>query len=217
MREVIPAYFSIYLPSVSYVLSATTFTETELHKLQQILLPKLLPHAGFKYHFPYAVAFALKQFLGVGLHHLKAVHFASQVETFIKHYWAQTSVGNTAEIMVQWAQVFTGISTPVLEDKGRLPYLEGGWIPNLRDGLIAINAELRITRPWLVLLQRENDKHIMDSLRDGNHISDNQLEQLNRCRLYFHIDLLSDITTSDGNFLLPQIYTQHQGKRLTNQ
>eukprot|EP00957_Ditylum_brightwellii_P049411 3749143-Ditylum_brightwellii.AAC.1 len=104
MREVIPAYFSIYLPSVSYVFPATTFTEMELHKLQQILLPKLLPRAGFKYHFPYAITFALKQFLGVGLRHFKAVHLASQVETFIKHYRAQTSVGNTAEIMVRWAQ-----------------------------------------------------------------------------------------------------------------
>eukprot|EP00957_Ditylum_brightwellii_P122440 9336149-Ditylum_brightwellii.AAC.1 len=58
------------------------------------------------------------------------------------------SIGQTALIMLRWAQLATGISVPVLEDMGRLPYIEGSWIACLRDGLITINAKIHIPLQW---------------------------------------------------------------------
>eukprot|EP00957_Ditylum_brightwellii_P119651 9129055-Ditylum_brightwellii.AAC.1 len=62
--EVIAAYDSIYIPSIAYVLPTTSVTEDEIHKLHKILLPKMLQRAGYKFNFPYAVAFAPHEFLG---------------------------------------------------------------------------------------------------------------------------------------------------------
>jgi hypothetical protein len=77
----------------------------------------MLPRAGFKFNFPYAVAFAPQEFLGVGIKHLKAIHLALQVEMLLKHVRANNSVGKTAEIMIRWAQKLTVIAKPALEDR----------------------------------------------------------------------------------------------------
>eukprot|EP00957_Ditylum_brightwellii_P181976 13863802-Ditylum_brightwellii.AAC.1 len=121
-----------------------TLPEDKIHQLHKILLSKLLPWVGFKFNFPHTVAFASHELLGVGVKILKAVHLALQVETLLKHYQASNRVGNTAEIRLRWTQKATGIAQQVLEDKKRLPYLEGEWISNVCDELITINAELKL-------------------------------------------------------------------------
>eukprot|EP00957_Ditylum_brightwellii_P013541 1020948-Ditylum_brightwellii.AAC.1 len=64
--------------------------------------------------------------------------------------------------MIRWAQKLTGIATPVLEDRKRLPHLEGGWVVNLQDGLITSNATIKATKPWTTAHQRLNNQHIME-------------------------------------------------------
>jgi hypothetical protein len=172
-------------------------TEDEIQDLHKILLPKLLPRAGFKFNFPYTVAFAPQEFLGVGIKHLKAIHLALQVEMLLKHIRANNSVGKTAKIMIRWAQKVTGIAKPVLEDRKRVPHLEGGWVANIQDGLITCNAKIRATKPWTILHQRVNNQHIMDIIRNDQQLSDLQVTRLNYCRLYLKVELLSHITTSD--------------------
>eukprot|EP00957_Ditylum_brightwellii_P020863 1573523-Ditylum_brightwellii.AAC.1 len=73
---------------------------------------------------------------------------------YIPRIAAANSVGKTAEIIIRWAQKLTGIATPVLEDRKRLPHLEGGWVANLRDGLITSNAKIKATKPWTTAPQR---------------------------------------------------------------
>eukprot|EP00957_Ditylum_brightwellii_P127750 9742405-Ditylum_brightwellii.AAC.1 len=56
--------------------------------------------------------------------------------------------------MIRWAQNLTGIATAVLEDRKCLPHLEGGWVANLRDGLITITAKIKATKPLITAPQR---------------------------------------------------------------
>ena len=56
----IPAYMTIYIPSVSYIFPATAFTELELLQLDEILLPKLLPCEVFTECFAHTLVLALK-------------------------------------------------------------------------------------------------------------------------------------------------------------
>eukprot|EP00957_Ditylum_brightwellii_P067133 5095476-Ditylum_brightwellii.AAC.1 len=114
--------------------------------------------------------------------------------------------------MLRWAQKATGIVQPVLEDKKQLPYLEGGWISNVRNRLITINAELKTTEPLIAALQQEHDQHLMEILCQDTQLTDIQVTQLNYCRLYLKVELLSDITTSDGQQLIPRIYQQQTGE-----
>eukprot|EP00957_Ditylum_brightwellii_P116255 8867811-Ditylum_brightwellii.AAC.1 len=100
------------------------------------------------------------------------------------------SIGQTALIMLQWVQLAAGTSVPVLEDAGRLPYLEGSWIASISDGLITINAKIHIPCQWVRKPQRIGDMAIME---------------------VFHI------TTSDGTRLIPAVYTQCNGEPLKYQ
>eukprot|EP00957_Ditylum_brightwellii_P105676 8058655-Ditylum_brightwellii.AAC.1 len=167
-----------------------TLTEDKIHQLHKILSPKLLQ---------------------------RTVYLALQVETLLKHYQASNSARNTAKIMLRWAQKATGIARPVLEDKKRLPYLEGGWISNIRDGLITINAELKTTEPWITAPQQEHNQHLMEILCQDTQLTNIQVTQLNYCRLYLKVELLPNITTSDGQQLIPRIYQQQTEEQLDNQ
>eukprot|EP00957_Ditylum_brightwellii_P058558 4440526-Ditylum_brightwellii.AAC.1 len=122
----------------------------------------MLPRAGYNSTFPHALVSAPTQNLGMGLYHLKALHLASQVETLLQHIQMNNSIGQTVLIMLRWAQLAAGISVPVLEDTGRLPYIEGSWIASIRDGLITINAKIHIPLHWVRKLQRVGDIAIMD-------------------------------------------------------
>eukprot|EP00957_Ditylum_brightwellii_P198838 15155830-Ditylum_brightwellii.AAC.1 len=76
----------------------------------------MLPRAGYNSTLPHAIAFALTQNLGMGLYHLKALHLASQVKTLLQHIQMKDSIGQTALIMLRWAQLAADTSVPVLED-----------------------------------------------------------------------------------------------------
>eukprot|EP00957_Ditylum_brightwellii_P087308 6645163-Ditylum_brightwellii.AAC.1 len=76
--------------------------------------------------------------------------------------------------MIRWAQKLTGIAKPVLEDRKRLPHLEGGWVANLRDGLITCNAKIQATKPWITPPQRVNDQHIMEIIPNDKQLSNLQ-------------------------------------------
>lgn len=118
--------------------------------------------------------------------------------------------------MLRWAQLVAGNSVPVLEDNGRLPYIEGSWIASIRDSLITINATIQLPLQWARKPQRVGDIAIMDILRKSN-LSDLELTQLNYCQYFLQIEFLSDITTSDGTRLIPAVYTQRNGEPLQHQ
>eukprot|EP00957_Ditylum_brightwellii_P197337 15034479-Ditylum_brightwellii.AAC.1 len=105
----------------------------------------------------------------------------------------------------------TGISTPILEDHGRLPHLEGRWLTNLRHGLITIKSTIKALWCLGVKVQCKEDKYLMDKIREDTTLTDSQIKTLNYCQLYLDVDLLSDITTGDGKRLVTKAITQ-QGK-----
>jgi hypothetical protein len=60
---------------------------------------------------------------------------------------------------------------------------------------------------WTLPSTRENDKHLMDVIQQYVQ-SPTQQRKLNYCRLYLHITHISDITTSDGRKLHPEMLQQ---------
>eukprot|EP00957_Ditylum_brightwellii_P160335 12204975-Ditylum_brightwellii.AAC.1 len=56
----------------------------------------------------------------------------------------------------------------------------------------------------------------MDVFRKSN-LTDLELTQLNYCRYFLQIEFVSAITTSDGTYLIPAVYTQRNGEPLQHQ
>eukprot|EP00957_Ditylum_brightwellii_P135871 10363856-Ditylum_brightwellii.AAC.1 len=94
--------------------------------------------------------------------------------------------------MIRWEQLSTGIGTPILETPP--PYRTSKYI----------NGKLHITDPWMPQRQSEKDQFIIDIFLQADIFSNHELLLLNYCRTYLRIVLLSDMTTSDRQKILPQ-------------
>eukprot|EP00957_Ditylum_brightwellii_P104963 8000113-Ditylum_brightwellii.AAC.1 len=109
----------------------------------------LLPRLGYQRTFPHAIIFGPKFAGGIGCPHFSAVQLSKKASSIIKHVHAGTKIGKKFEVLIQWAQLCAGTTIPFLEDHCRLPYLEGKWLNQLRDGQWGINTKLHLAKPWI--------------------------------------------------------------------
>jgi hypothetical protein len=98
--EVFIAYTTMYLPSITYSLPATTLTIKECKKIQARLYPCLLSRLGCHSSFPQAVALASTNYCGTGVQHLKALQITMQLDYIVKHILAETDSGKSALCML---------------------------------------------------------------------------------------------------------------------
>eukprot|EP00957_Ditylum_brightwellii_P119138 9088110-Ditylum_brightwellii.AAC.1 len=67
---------------------------------------------GFMQGYPKALLYGAPQFMGHSFYHLHVIHIGLKIEHMMKHIRANTSKGQTACAMINWAQTQAGISTP---------------------------------------------------------------------------------------------------------
>ena len=77
---------------------------------------------------PHAIVFAAKEFGSVGLHDFAVEQGIAQVIQLLKHVHSSTALGSTDEACINWCQLATGMSQPVLSDTWPLPHAEGLWL-----------------------------------------------------------------------------------------
>jgi hypothetical protein len=66
-------------------------------------------------------------------------------------------------------------------------------------------AEIVVDDPWqwLPRLSRRHDIHLLPYFQ-ANGMKDKEITLLNMCRLYLKVITLSDITSADGTYILPE-------------
>jgi hypothetical protein len=133
----------------------------------------------------------------------------------MKHIRANTSKGQTARAMINWAQTQAGTSTPVLETHHPLPQMESKWLQHLREGLMSIKATIHLPDTWTYPPVRINDSHIMDDVLTLQ-LCNEKIRKINYCRQYLQVTHVSDIASSDGKKLHPLILSD-QPDKLFNQ
>lgn len=120
---------------------------------------------------------------------------------------SSTKLHELTHIALSWAQLLTGTSRPILRDINTpLPHMYPmSWILSIRHFLKTINATLEVETVYTILIQRKNDIFLMDHFLSYT-TSPTILKQLNACRIFLDVTLLSDITTEDRQNLSPQFY-----------
>eukprot|EP00957_Ditylum_brightwellii_P028855 2180302-Ditylum_brightwellii.AAC.1 len=103
--EVIIAYKTILLPSLTYSIPLMALTTTPCEKINAILYPRLLARLGYNSSFPQAVAFASKDYGRIELYHIKALHIYHQIDYLLKHIRTQTVSGRAALCLIRWGQL----------------------------------------------------------------------------------------------------------------
>ena len=206
--EAFMSFSRIYIPSLRYGLGTCYFTPTDLLKIQRPAVNVILPKMGFNRHLPRAVVYGPRQMGALGLPSLIYEQGLQQVQFIGRHLRSPTSplrplfqIGG-----VEWFRVLCGytecpLATPRLDTK----HVElATWFRSLQAFLAKIAHSLDIPNLYIPRPLRAHDQAIM-SLPHFN-FSTQELQNINRCRIFLRVSMLSEICTSDGTRLLPEIW-----------
>jgi hypothetical protein len=85
-----------------------------------------------------------------------------------------------------------------------IKWVDMNWITSTWYLTSMLAVTIEVESQWVPKLARQGDAMIMDIVLQYN-FSPAQQRQINHCRLYLQILLLSDITSANGGLLLPEI------------
>jgi hypothetical protein len=188
------AYWMMWLPSMQYCLPCSHMTRCQLHNVQKKMISTSLSKMGYSSKMHRAVVFGPRRYLGIGLHHLKPDQGIGQTLQLLKHVHSNSKLGAFLQIVLDWTQLYAGISSPILEcTRITLPHLEMGWYTSMREFLGSIDASLHI--PTMVTpqaLRISSDCVLMDNLF-CNDFTSGEVKKLNLCCLFLQHRIIGTI------------------------
>jgi hypothetical protein len=160
-----------------------------------------LMKTGFNRNTAHRVVFGPSIHGSLGFRDLFVEQGISQVQLLIRHLRADSPQGRLFRITIDWWQLVMGVSYPLLERPSTtLPHQDAHWLSALRQFLLDLNASIHIASLATKLLPplRENDTNLMDAVLELPTISRPHLLAFNRCRIFFDVTYLAEISTADG-------------------
>jgi hypothetical protein len=149
-----------------------------------------------------ALIYGPSEYGGFGVRHLYTEMMGMKLETVISHLKAESELGTSIIININYLQLLAGTSKPIMESNINLSYIPMNWILHLRTFFIEINGILEIQDLWLPKLQRQNDIFIMEAFIQAK-VSKAELTILNNWRLYYKVLLYSELCYSLGSGIQP--------------
>jgi hypothetical protein len=101
---------------------------------------------------------------------------------------------------LNWLQINTGTSIPILESNQELNYVDMNWFLSIKDFLNRINASIQLKLLWTPNIHRIGDIIIMDEVISLD-ISIGKKRLFNSWRLFFRVNTLSEMTNSQGTHI----------------
>jgi hypothetical protein len=209
--EAATAYWTIWLPSITFGFSSTTMTYQQLDAIQKPMINAILPKMGYSCKTTRDVVFGPRKYLGMGLQHLGSEQGVQQTLLLLKHIRANQKLSTLLRIGLSWFQLHTGINQQILEYPAiEVLYLEIGWFRSLRQFLCSIQAELHVELNHIAQPLRIHDTTIMNALLSLQTIAPNRLYRINLCRLYLQVESLSEICNTIGTEILQEIWNGYR-------
>jgi hypothetical protein len=190
-------YRSIFLPGAKYGLAACSIPILNLKKSQQIITRAVLPKLGYNRHFPTPVVYAPTKFGGIGLQDMAIEQGIAHATFVIGHLRANTDIATSLYILLESHMVMTGTTISPLQDTTTYNHVAAPWLDTLRSFLHRTNSHITTPNLRCPSLLRTNDQSIMNvAITLG--LTTNQLDQVNRCRIWLQVITLAEITDIDG-------------------
>jgi hypothetical protein len=204
-------YRTICIPSITYSFAVGTFNEKQAQSLQGSLTQATLNGMGYNRKTPSAVVYGPTSLGGIGMRHLFAEQGTMQAQIIIQHIRAFTQLGSTILIQLNWAQLVSGRSTPILEIPSEvIPHLENEqWLITLRRFLALSHITMHISDIATPIGKRVNDQILMD-VAAGSTWSPNETKQINKCRIFLKAESISDIATRSGTHINDDSWNVHR-------
>ncbi len=171
-------------------------TKKQLHHVQKKMTSTSLSKRGCSPKTPRAVVFGPHLYGGLAMRPLWVEQIIQQSQIVIKHLRCPGDCNKMFRIALTWAQLNTGMGFHLLEYPSiSVPHLECKWFNSMREGLAAIKGSIECFESFTVPIARDGDSYLMDAICDCKLFRPNQIQQINACRLYLQVLLLSDIAT----------------------
>jgi hypothetical protein len=193
-------------PKLSYSLPCTSLTSSQCHTIQAPALSALLPKLHLNRHSPRAVLFSGPRYGGLSLPDLYDDQGIGQLRLLIGHLKMGDDTGDLIRSTLSHMQLRTGSDRSIfsLDFSLYACLIEPNWLTSIWAYANSTAITIDIKQQWLPHRVRERDIMILDHALTLNFTTQ-QLRQLNDCRMYLQVLTLSDITTADGKYLLPNI------------
>ncbi len=196
--------------SIEYPLPALTLTEKECKKVMTPLLQAYLPAAGFNRHFPHDLLYGTPKYKGMGLKNIYTSQNVSHIADLVDHIWQQSPTGHFFQCALESLQLGLGLSGNIFElDYSRYSKAL------LTDSLVrdtwkyASDNNISIDLPGHTFtMATEHDSLLMEEV--FKYCPSSSWAAINRCRHYLQILTVSDIITSDGRHLHPDIFLKRR-------
>jgi len=100
-QEAEVTYKTIFLPTITYPLPATTLSKKILNWVQSMTTPLILSKMGYNWNMPKAVVYTPTSHGGIGMTNLHTEQGVQQVLQLVKHLRDQTHLGNLLSLAVK--------------------------------------------------------------------------------------------------------------------
>jgi hypothetical protein len=147
---------------------------------------------GYEMHFPRKVVYCPIGLRGLGFNQLHLVSSCIKLRLIT----SQTTLGKNMEMILNWTQLHSGLSCPILETTVNINYIQRNWFTQIREFLFNTISKIKIKTRWAPVIKRVNDFAIMDKIRP---VSKKVI--FNNWKLFFQESTLSDIVNISGVYI----------------
>ena len=196
------SYSRIYIPSIRYGLGTCYFTTEDLLRIQRPAVNFALSKMGYNQHTPRAVVYGPRALGALGLPSLLLEQGLQQLQFITRHLRSPHSpLRPLFQLSIEWYRMLAGYSVcPLALPTQSLSHIEfAPWFKALQQFLKNTQHSLDIPNLYCPRTLREHDVAIMEIPRTT--FSTEEAMQINRCRLFLRVHMVSEICSAHGGHL----------------
>ena len=202
LREAHSLMESRVIPSVTYSMPITSFTDKECRNLNKIIDSTMVNKYRYNRHMPRAVMYSPLDLGGADYPCFEVIQDQKGLLNLIKQLrWGRT-MANDILVVLSAVQFATGLCNPILMDTATdISYVGKGWFMHIRNRLKMMDAQLWIEHQWSPPLQRQADSSIMERISKLPYATTDVKTKCNMCRLYMKVVTIADLAHLDGKHI----------------
>jgi hypothetical protein len=203
-EETIMSYVQHLLPKLRFQLPALSLNKENCDNLMSVILRAALPRMHTNRNTARSIIHGPLLLGGMALPHLDTVQGIDKLRLFLGHLRLQDDNGSLIKIDLTYDQLLCGVPQFVFNyNYEKFAWVEWGWVTSLWSFLSRTELMFHIPDLWLPTATREHDIFLMEYFM-AQCLSIKELQVLNAFRQYLQVIMLSDITSADGTYIIPE-------------
>jgi hypothetical protein len=194
---------------LEYPLLALTLSAADCKRIEAPMLQQTCASSFLFKGFPRAIIDAPLEYHGLDRRSLYFSQGSQHIEALIKHGDMATMTGDLFKVSLERHALELGLPTSIFDTNFDVygPVATDTWCKHTWEFMHKHDITIAPHTNHIQLkLQRENDTFLMQTFAEAGY-KGAALKNLNNCRMFLQVITLSDISSGDGQYILP--FAQH--------